>query len=113
MFKLSRFRQERFIQELCCSSFATATASRPYSGLGTSSCALGWDPGSTAAAGRAPASHIPDRFSPGGTRGRGTRLSLAEAVGHEAFKDTERANSLQFSVEVGIIPWKPAYKSEL
>ena len=47
MFKLSRFRQERFVQELCCSSFATATASRPYSGLGTSSRALGWDPGST------------------------------------------------------------------
>ena len=89
MFKLSRFRQERFIQELCCSSFATATASRPYSGLGTSSRALG---------------HIPDRFSPGGARGRGTRLSLAEAVRHEAFKDSERANSLQFSVEVGILP---------
>ena len=56
MFKLSRFRQEPFVQELCCSSFATATASRPYSGLGTSSRALGWDPGSTgrsAAAGRA------------------------------------------------------------
>ena len=56
MFKLSRFRQERFVQELCCSSFATATASRPYSGLGTSSRALGWDPGSTgrsAAAGHA------------------------------------------------------------
>ena len=29
--------------------------------------------------------------------------SLAEAVGHEAFKDSERANSLQFSVEVGIL----------
>ena len=59
MFKLSRFRQERFVQELCCSSFATATASRPYSGLGTSSRALGWDPGSTgrsAAAGCACAS---------------------------------------------------------
>ena len=26
--------------------------------------------------------------------------SLAEAVGHEAIKDSERANSLQFSVEV-------------
>ena len=44
---LSRFRQEPFVQQLCCSSFATATASRPYSGLGTSSRALGWDPGST------------------------------------------------------------------
>ena len=30
--------------------------------------------------------------------------SLAEAVGHEAFEDSERANSLQFSVEVGILP---------
>ena len=29
LFKLSQFRQERFVQELCCSSFATATASRP------------------------------------------------------------------------------------
>ena len=45
MFKLSRFRQERFVQELCCSSFATATADRPYSGLGTSPHTLGWDPG--------------------------------------------------------------------
>ena len=92
MFKLSRFRQERFIQELCCSSFATATASRPYSGLGTSSRTLGWDPGSTAAAGCTLAGHIPDRFSPRGTRGRGTRLSLAEVVGHEAFKDSEQAS---------------------
>ena len=54
MFKLSRFRQERFVQELCCSSFATATASRPYSGLGTSSRALGWDPGSTGRSAAAP-----------------------------------------------------------
>ena len=66
MFKLSRFRQERFVQELCCSSFATATASRPYSGLGTSSRALGWDPGSTgrsAAAGCTCAGHSIKGFS--------------------------------------------------
>ena len=30
--------------------------------------------------------------------------SLVEAVGREAFKDSERANSRQFSVEVGILP---------
>ena len=66
MFKLRRFRQERFVQELCCSSFATATASRPYSGLGTSSHALGWDPGSTgrsAAAGCTRAGHSIKGFS--------------------------------------------------
>ena len=37
MFKLSRFRQERFVQEF-----------RPYSSLRTSSHALVWDPGSAA-----------------------------------------------------------------
>ena len=39
------WRQERFIQELSCDSFATASASRPYSSLRTSSCTLVWDPG--------------------------------------------------------------------
>jgi len=33
MFKLSRFHQERFTQELCCDSFAMAIASWPYSNL--------------------------------------------------------------------------------
>ena len=37
MFKVSRYCQERFIQELCCNSFATASASWPYSSLRTSS----------------------------------------------------------------------------
>ena len=45
MFKLSRFCQERFIQELCCDLFAMAIASQPYSCLRTSSHALVWDPG--------------------------------------------------------------------
>ena len=45
---MSRFRQERFVQELCCDSFATANAIRPYSSLRTSSCTLVWDPGSAA-----------------------------------------------------------------
>ena len=49
VFKLSRFCQEHFVQELCCDSFATASASRPYSSLRTSSHALVWDSGSTIA----------------------------------------------------------------
>ena len=47
VFKLSRFCQERFIQELCCASFATVSTGWPYSSLRTSSHALVWDPGST------------------------------------------------------------------
>ena len=93
MFKLSRFRQERFVQELCCSSFGTATASRPYSGLGTSSRALGWDPGST---GRP---HLLADHSGKAGRGSassGVTASLAEAVGHEAFKPSaQTASSFQ------------------
>ena len=37
MFKLSRFSQEHFFQELCCDSFTKASASQPYSSLGTGS----------------------------------------------------------------------------
>ena len=50
MFKLRQFSQERFVQELCCDSFAMASTSRPYSSLRTSSRALVWDPGSTESA---------------------------------------------------------------
>ena len=50
MFKLSQFCQERFVQELCCDSFAMASTSWPYSCLRMSSCALVWDPGSTESA---------------------------------------------------------------
>ena len=44
---MRQFSQERFVQELCCDSFAMASTSRPYSSLRTSSRALVWDPGST------------------------------------------------------------------
>ena len=47
---MSLFHQEHFIQELCCHSFATASTSRPYSSLRTSSCSLVWDPESTKSA---------------------------------------------------------------
>ena len=43
-FKLSRFHQECFVKKLCCDLFGTASASRPYSSLRTSSHALDWDP---------------------------------------------------------------------
>ena len=79
MFKLSRFRQECFVQELCYSSFATATADRPYSGLGTSSRATGWDPGARP--------HLSADHSGKAGRGgasSGVIASLAEAVGHKS-----------------------------
>ena len=35
---------------------------------------------------------------------QGVITSLAEVVGQEALTQTQRANSLQFSLEVGVIP---------
>ena len=43
-------------------------------------------------------------------------MTLAKAIRHEAFTQTQQANSLQFSLEVGFLPcvsWKSAYKLEL
>ena len=76
MFKLSRFRQEHFVQELCYSLFATATADRPYSGLGTSSRALGWDPGARP--------HLSANITLERQEEAGVIVSLAEVVGHKS-----------------------------
>ena len=37
--------------------------------------------------------------------GSPTTVRRLDTTGHEAFEDSERANSLQFSVEVGILPF--------
>ena len=51
VFKLSRFRQKCFIQEIIILQFVChGSASRPYSKLKTSSRILVWDPGSTESA---------------------------------------------------------------